>query len=44
MKNKEDAKSVYMDIVMHSWTYHKMTLDEQQRCLTAVFDNDVKLL
>lgn len=41
MRNKEEARSVFINIVLHSWTYGKMTAEERKRCLT-IFDDDVK--
>lgn len=41
MKNKEDAKAAYIDVVLHSWTYARMTEEEKQRCLT-IFSDDIQ--
>lgn len=35
-KNKEDAFLDYMNIAKESWTWHRMTSDEQERCSEAL--------
>lgn len=36
--NKDTAKEAYFDSVTHSWTFGRMTKDEQIRCNEAVFE------
>lgn len=41
MRNKEEARNIYINAVLHSWTYGRMTKEEKERCLT-IFDEEVK--
>lgn len=41
MRNKEEAKTEFINMVINSWTYNKMTTEEKEKCLT-IFDDDVK--
>ena len=35
-KDKENAFSNYTNIIKKSWTWHRMTSDEQERCSEAL--------
>lgn len=33
MRNKEEAKAVYIENIKHSWTFERMTPQEKERCI-----------